>query len=221
MALAPPPLPPLPALAPRPRRDPDAAPPPAKGPSPAPLAMLEQIAGMLLLAGQTLRAIVTPPLSWGDEFIEEAWLIVRRCMIPLIVSTVAFGFSVGITGGNITYLLGTVDRLGAFFVMASVREFGPWMTGMVVAGVGGTAVCADLGARKVRQELDALVVLGMDPVRTIVVPRFLALGLATALIGLIAICFGMVGGWLGAVPVFGDTSAGYLSTFTSIYGDES
>ena len=60
-------------------------------------------------------------------------------------------------------MFGTIDREGAFFVMASVREFAPWINGMVMAGVGGTAICADLGARKVREEIDALSVLGLGP----------------------------------------------------------
>ncbi|MEV4418400.1 ABC transporter permease [Patulibacter sp. NPDC049589] len=209
-----------PPVAPAPRTSPgraadDGAPPPKKN-SPAPLAALEDIAGMLLLTGQAIRTAVTPPFSWRGEFVDQTWLIIRRCTIPLIVSVLFFGFGApGLQGGNITYILGTVDRLGAFFVMATIREFAPWINGMVVAGVGGTAVCADLGARKVRQELDALMVLGLDPVRTIVVPRFLALGLVTAMMNLIAIVFGLAGGWLAAVPIFGDTSAGFFATFTS------
>jgi phospholipid/cholesterol/gamma-HCH transport system permease protein len=192
------------------------APPPQKKSRSGLAAVLEEIAAMLLLVGQAARASVTRPFVWRDEFIEQTFLIIRRCFIPVVISTTFFGLGApGIQGGNITYIFGTVDRLGAFFVMASVREFAPWINGMVIAGVGGTAICADLGARKVRQELDALAVLGMDPVRTIVVPRFLALGLVTALMNLVAIVFGLVGGWIAAVPVFGDTSAGYLATFSS------
>lgn len=191
-------------------------PPPDKKSSTGIAAVLEEIAAMILLVGQAARASVTRPFVWRDEFIEQTFLIIRRCFIPVVISTTFFGLGApGIQGGNITYIFGTVDRLGAFFVMASVREFAPWINGMVIAGVGGTAICADLGARKVRQELDALAVLGMDPVRTIVVPRFLALGLVTALMNLVAIVFGLVGGWIAAVPVFGDTSAGYLATFSS------
>src|SRR5205823_1399063 len=67
----------------------------------------------------------------------------------------------------------------------------------------------------IRQELDALAVLGLDPVRSVVVPRFLALGLVTAFMNLLALVFGVVGGWLAAVVVFGESSAGYLGTFTS------
>jgi phospholipid/cholesterol/gamma-HCH transport system permease protein len=186
------------------------------GPAAPVLGVLEQVAAMMILTGRTLVATFTPPYAWTDEFIEQTWLLIKRCTIPMVISTVAFGFGApGLQGGNITYIFGTVDRLGAFFVMASIREFAPWINGMVIAGVGGTAICADLGARKIRQELDALAVLGLDPVRSIVVPRFLALGLVTAFMNLLALVFGVVGGWLAAVVVFGESSAGFLGTFTS------
>ncbi len=70
------------------------------------------------------------------------------------------------------------------------------MTAIVVAGVAGTAITADLGARKVREELDALQVLGVDPVKNLVVPRFLALMLVTGLFNVYAILFGIFGGLL-------------------------
>lgn len=181
----------------------------------APSAGLIQLAEMIILTGLTVKACFTRPFSWSDDFIEEAWLIVRRCVLPAVLSTTFFGLGApGLQGGNITYVFGTVDRLGAFFVMASVREFAPWINAMVVAGVGGTAICADLGARKVREEIDAMETLGLDPVRQIVAPRFLALGIITALLNLISIVFGVLGGYL-ATLVFQDTLAGYLSTFTS------
>ena len=191
-------------------------PPPARRPAQGARAVLEEIAAILLMALRAARLGVVPPFTWKDEFVEQTFLIIRRCLFPVILATTFLGLGVpGIQGGNLTAIFGTVDRLGALFVMASVREFAPWITGMVVAGVGGTAICADLGARKVRQELDALAVLGMDPVREIVVPRFLALGLVTALMNLIAIVFGIIGGWIAVVLVFTDTSAGYLATFSS------
>jgi len=177
---------------------------------------IEQVAGMMTLAWQAIVATVTPPFSWKADLVEETWLILRRCFIPVVLATMFFGLGApGVQGGNITNVFGTVDRLGAFFVMASVREFAPWINGMVIAGVGGTAICADLGARKVREEIDALSVLGIDPVRSIVVPRFLALGVVTALMNLVAIVMGVLGGWLAAVSIFGETSAGYLATFSS------
>src|SRR6476646_6254268 len=75
------------------------------------------------------------------------------------------------------------------FVLASIREFAPFVTAVVVAGVAGTAITADLGARKIREELDALQVLGVDPIKNLVVPRFLALMIATALFDIFALLF--------------------------------
>ena len=68
------------------------------------------------------------------------------------------------------------------------------MTAIVLAGVAGTAITADLGARKIREELDALQVLGVDPVKNLVVPRFLALMLVTGLFDIYALLFGIFGG---------------------------
>jgi phospholipid/cholesterol/gamma-HCH transport system permease protein len=70
------------------------------------------------------------------------------------------------------------------------------VTAIVLAGVAGTAITADLGARKIREELDALQVLGVDPVKNLVVPRFLALMLVTGLFNIYAILFGIFGGIL-------------------------
>jgi phospholipid/cholesterol/gamma-HCH transport system permease protein len=73
------------------------------------------------------------------------------------------------------------------------------ITAIVVAGTAGTAITADLGARKVREELDALQVLGVDPVKNLVVPRFLALMIVTGLFDIYALLFGIFGGILAAV----------------------
>ena len=108
-------------------------------------------------------------------------------------------------------LFGALDRLGGFFVLASIREFAPFVTAIIVAGVAGTAITADLGARKIREELDALQVLGVDPVKNLVVPRFLALMLITGLFDIYALLFGIFGGVLATLrqrraarPVLGD-----------------
>ena len=77
-----------------------------------------------------------------------------------------------------------------------MREFAPLVCAIVMAGVVGTAICADLGARKIREELDALIVLGIDPVKSLVVPRFLALMALTALLDVFALLFGTFGGML-------------------------
>ncbi len=178
--------------------------------------VLEEIAGMLRLTWQAMRLAVTPPFTWWGEFVEQTYITVSRCFFPVVVSTLAFGFgNAGVQPGNLLSVFGSVDRSGAFLVAASVREFGPWVNAMVIAGIAGTAICADLGARKARDELDALAVMGIDAVRSLVVPRFLALGIVTALMNLVAVTCGVLGAMIASTAIFGESIAAFLQTFTS------
>ena len=85
---------------------------------------------------------------------------------------------------------------------------------MVVAGVAGTAITADLGARKIREELDALQVLGVDPVKNLVVPRFLALMVVTGLLDIFAIVFGLTAG-IAAELLYHQSLGGFFATLFS------
>jgi phospholipid/cholesterol/gamma-HCH transport system permease protein len=182
----------------------------------APYRLLGEVAGMLRLLGGTLAGIVRWPLSWPREFLEEYWTLALRCVIPVML--VVGGFQFGATtvqGGQIDRLLGSIDRMGVQGVTVSVREISPFLTAMVVAGVAGTAVCADLGARKIRQELAAMEVMGVDPVRSLVVPRFLAMVLLTPLLSMVGIVSAVVTIGLGSVYLYHGTLAGFEATFTN------
>ena len=157
--------------------------------------LLEQVGDMMVLTGKTVLSALRPPYPYGGEFIGQFLFALRLCWFPLLISTVAISYGApGLQAGNFLVLFGALDRLGGFFVLTSIREFGPTVTSIVLAGVAGTAITADLGARKIREELDALQVLGVDPVKNLVVPRFLALMIATGLFNIYAILFGILGG---------------------------
>jgi phospholipid/cholesterol/gamma-HCH transport system permease protein len=161
---------------------------------------LEETGDMMLLTGRTISSALRPPYPYGDEFVDQFLFVLRICWLPLLVSTFALSYGApGLQAANILGVLGSVDRLGGLFVLAAVREIAPLITAIVLAGAAGTAITADLGARKIREELDALQVLGVDPVKNLVVPRFLALMIATSLFNIYAILFGLFGGLLAAV----------------------
>lgn len=157
--------------------------------------LFEEIGELMILTGKTIVSTIRPPYPYGGEFVSQFLFALRLCWFPLLVSTVAFGYAApGLQAANFLVLFGALDRLGGFFVLASIREFAPFVTAIVLAGVAGTAITADLGARKIREELDALQVLGVDPVKNLVVPRFLALMLVTGLFDIYALLFGIFGG---------------------------
>jgi phospholipid/cholesterol/gamma-HCH transport system permease protein len=167
----------------------------------------------MILTGKTIVSAIRPPYPYGGEFMSQFLFALRLCWFPLLISTVAVCYGApGVQAANILSLFGTLDRLGGFFVLASIREIAPYVTSIVVAGVAGTAITADLGARKVREELDALQVLGVDPVKNLVVPRFLALMLITGLLDIYALIFGVFGG-VTAELVYHQNLAGFWATF--------
>ena len=170
--------------------------------------LFEEAGDMVILSTKTVVSALRPPYPYGGEFIRQFLFALQLCWFPMTISMIAICFGApGLQAANFLSLFGALDRLGGFFVLASVREFAPLVTSVVVAGVAGTAITADLGARKIREELDALQVLGVDPIKNLVVPRFLALMLITGLLDVYAICFGISGGviaeWMYAEPLGG------------------
>jgi phospholipid/cholesterol/gamma-HCH transport system permease protein len=164
------------------------------------VSILEQLGDMMILTGKTIWSALRPPYPYGGELVSQFLFTLRLVWFPLMITTVAISYgAAGLQGTNFLTLFGALDRLGGLFVLAAIREIGPLITSIVVAGVAGTAITADLGARKVREELDALQVLGVDPVKNLVVPRFLALMVATALFDLYALLFGIFGGIVAEV----------------------
>jgi len=166
----------------------------------APVRHLLEEFGDMILAGKTISSALRPPYPYGGEFVSQFLFAVQAVWFPLLVTTVAINYGApGLQAADFLSLFGALDRLGGFFVLAAIREIGPLITSIVVAGVAGTAITADLGARKIREELDALQVLGVDPVKNLVVPRFLALMAVTGLFDIYSLLFGIFGGILAAL----------------------
>jgi phospholipid/cholesterol/gamma-HCH transport system permease protein len=174
-----------------------------------------QVGDLVILMGRTVRAAVAPPYPYGEELVGQFLFALRLSWFPLLVSTVALSFGApGLQAANFLTLIGALDRLGGFFVLAAIRQIAPLVTAVVVAGVAGTAITADLGARKIREELDALQVLGVDPVKNLVVPRVLALMVATALLDVFALVFGIAGGIL-TETLYNQPLGGFFATLFS------
>ena len=84
---------------------------------------------MMILTGKTIMSALRPPYPYGGEFVSQFLFALRLCWFPLLVSTVAFGYGApGLQAANFLVLFGALDRLGGFFVLASIREFAPFVT---------------------------------------------------------------------------------------------
>ena len=149
---------------------------------------LESAGGMGSLAWKTVRLAARPPFTWVRSATVEASTGIRRSMIPLAISHGVYliGFGI-ILFGLILTNIGAVDREAGAMYLIWAREIATWITAMIFAGIVGSAVTADLGARRIREELDALSVLGVDQVRALVVPRVMATTLIAPVLAMISL----------------------------------
>ena len=168
---------------------------------------------MMILTGRTVSSALRPPYPYGGEFVSQFLFTLR-----LVLASAAgldgrdLLWRARVAGGELPDGVRRARPPRRVLRAGGVREIGPLITAIVLAGVAGTAITADLGARKIREELDALQVLGVDPVKNLVVPRFLALMLVTGLFNIYAILFGIFGGMLAAV-VNGQPLGPFWATF--------
>ncbi len=154
-----------------------------------------EFGAITVLAQRTIAAAFKRPFDYGHELVAQVNFAIRKAWVALVLTAFALAFGpAGVQAAGFYDLYGALDRLGGLFAVAVVREFGPAVCAIVVAGVAGTAMCADLGARVIREELDALRVLGVDTTKALVAPRLIALTLVTVLFDVFAVLFGTAAG---------------------------
>ena len=94
-----------------------------------------ELGEMAQLGGTVVWMAVRGPWDYWRDTRDQMFLILQQCWVPMAVSCTFFGLGApGLQGGNIYALFGMPERLGSFFIMASIREFAPWVNAMVVAG---------------------------------------------------------------------------------------
>ena len=135
-------------------------------------------------------------------------------ILPAALVSIPFGAVIALQLGTLTRQLGAQSFTGARRVLAVVREAGPIVTALLIAGAGGSAICADLGSRKIREEIDAMEVLGIDPMQRLVVPRVVASMLVAVLLNGLVWVVGVAGGYFFNVILQGGTPGRLPGPFT-------
>jgi len=140
---------------------------------------------------------------------------------------VEFGFRSLPIVGMICFLVGviialqssyTLDQWGAnrfiatLVAVSALRELAPLMTAILITGRSGSAITAEIGTMKVGEEIDALEVMGLNPIKFLVVPKFLAMLVAVPCITVVAMAIMIFGGWFSGVLIVGVDSSIYLET---------
>jgi phospholipid/cholesterol/gamma-HCH transport system permease protein len=173
---------------------------------------------VLMLSLDAGRHIVTDiargRFPW-KEFVRQAWFITGVSVVPTLLVAVPFGVIVSVQVGSISQQVGATSFMGAANGLGVIRQGAPIVVALLLAGAVGSAITADLGARKIRDEIDALETMGLSAVQRLVAPRLLAtLVVAVLLCGMVAFT-GVVTGYLFNVLVQGGTPGSYVATFAA------
>jgi len=178
---------------------------------------LRELGSVLAMALDSLVILFTRRFAWR-EAVQQAWFITRVSLVPTLLVMLGFTLLVIFEVNLLLADLGALDLAGGIAGIAAVQQIGPFVTVVVVAGAGGTAICADLGARTIREEIAAMQVLGIDPVHRLVVPRIVAAVGVSLILNVLICAGGLVGGYFFSVYLQGVTPGAYLSSITLFTG---
>lgn len=184
--------------------------------SPAPLTRALTPVGELFRLGASVVVNIFRPPFQLRELIEQTWFVTKVSALPTALFTIPFGATIALLLGELTRQFGAQSQTGAGSVLAIVQQAAPIVTALLIAGAGGSAVCADLGARTIRDEIAAMEVLGISPIQRLVVPRVLAMTLTALVLNGLATVVGVSGGYFFNVVVQGGTPGAYIASFSSI-----
>jgi phospholipid/cholesterol/gamma-HCH transport system permease protein len=143
-------------------------------------------------------------------------------LVIMVVSGMFIGMVLGLQGYTILVKFGAVDALGQLIALSLVRELGPVVGGLLFAGRAGSALTAEIGLMKTTEQLASMEMMGVDPLKRIIAPRFWAGQIAMPLLTLIFIGVAIYGGYLVSVPWLGaDNGAfwGNMQTAVDFYED--
>lgn len=167
--------------------------------------------GMAQLLARIVLSAVLHPRGYWSQVVDDMYATIKQAWLPIVAGVFGFLIFMSILTVQFFDMAGASQLFGPLLFLQSMRTFTMWINSMVVAGVIGTALTADVGARKVREEIDAMMVMGIDPVRDLAVPRVLSITFITTLLAVPSLLVTIFSMQVGARYVAGMPSSHFYS----------
>jgi phospholipid/cholesterol/gamma-HCH transport system permease protein len=168
------------------------------------------------LAVAVLRYAIVDSISLRlpvGEFLTQAWMLLKVTVAPAVLMAIPFGAVVSVVTSGLVNQVGANSLIGAASGVGVVRQGAPITAGLLMGGAAASAIASDFGARAIRDELDALRVMGVDPVRRLVTPRFLALLFIAPILCIFILVSGTTAAYCIAVTVSDVTPGSFWDSF--------
>lgn len=165
----------------------------------------QQLAGLGQAARLFVRLLGLLPatLARGRLLSEQLHFLGNYSLAIISVSGLFVGFVLGLQGYYTLQRYGSAEALGLLVALSLLRELGPVVTALLFAGRAGTALTAEIGLMKAGEQLSAMEMMAVDPVKRILAPRFWAGCIALPLLAAVFSAIGIIGGWLVGVVMIG------------------
>ena len=159
----------------------------------------------------------TSRFAW-QEYLAQTWFVARVSLLPALLMCIPYSVISNFCFNILLNEFGAADYSGAGAAFFTLTQIGPIVTVLVISGAAATATCADLGARTIREELDAQRVMGIDPIQALVIPRVLAVTTVSLALGAAVILSGMVATFFFSVFVMNVSPGAFVSGMTVLTG---
>ena len=173
-------------------------------------AYLSELGGMVVLGWGTLRQGVRRPLE-AELWMEQLYQLGVRSLTITNLTLLFTGMVLAIQTAYSLAAYGGKAFVGDILALSVVRELGPVLTALMIAGRVGAGITAELGSMAVTEQVDALRALAADPVKKLVVPRVGALIIVVPLLTILADTVALFGGLLMAIFEIGQTRVYYMN----------
>src|SRR4030043_644075 len=168
----------------------------------------EELGKIIILLLLTIKQLILPPLEVRNIFKQMLEIGVRS--LPVVLITAIFtGMVFALQTFTGFKRFGAEAVVGTVVALSMTRELGPVLTGLIVAGRGGAALAAELGTMRVTEQIDALETLATNPIKYLIVPRFLSAIVMLPALTIVSDIIGILGGYAITVGFYGTSSTVY------------
>jgi phospholipid/cholesterol/gamma-HCH transport system permease protein len=171
---------------------------------------LTQVGSVLIFFGQTLRWTFSRPF-YAKSVLKQMEQIGFNSVPVVVTTALSTGMVLALQSYTGFKRFGAETLIGAVVALSMTRELGPVLTGLMVAGRAGAAMAAELGTMKVTEQIDALETLATNPMKYLVVPRFIASTLMMFFLTILGMMIGITGGYFVGVKLLGSNPVTYIN----------
>jgi len=182
-----------------------------------------QIQELTLLVWRVLRSLLKPP-RYLSETIQQMDILGFGSMIIIILTGTFTGMVLALNSANTLQKFGVQNVTGVLVATSLIRELGPVLTCLMLAGRVGSGIAAELGSMLVSEQIDAMRALGTDPIKKLVTPRIIALVTMAPVLTIICDFVGVLGGLVISITLLHIPSSVYIAsaqdavTFNEVLG---